>query len=157
MILPKLSTLLFLPLVWCQTVTPYLSFQGQTLANHSYVDLSLVGRKGDNHNSLQCHSELQNCCFASQGYLFGSWYFPSGNRLNFYKKSYGLYQDREAQKVRLHRRNRAISPTGIYSCAIAYNADEPRARETLYVGLYISGGIYYNYTSLHGINIIILS
>ena len=33
---------LFWSLVYCQTF-PYVSFMGQTLANHSYVDLSQVG------------------------------------------------------------------------------------------------------------------
>ena len=41
-----LAVLLFLGLFWslvyCQTF-PFVSFMGQTLANHSYVDLSLVG------------------------------------------------------------------------------------------------------------------
>ena len=34
----------FWSLVQCQTY-PYVSFMGQTLANHSYVDLRTVGRK----------------------------------------------------------------------------------------------------------------
>ena len=38
---------------------PYVSFSGQNLANHSYVDLCLVGYSGD---SVQCHTDLTTCC-----------------------------------------------------------------------------------------------
>ena len=34
------------------------------------------------------------------------------------------------------------SPSGIYRCDIAFDSDEPLARETFYVGVYNNGGIY---------------
>ena len=37
---------------------PYVSFMGQTLANHSYVDLSLVGIPKNGGDSAQCHTDL---------------------------------------------------------------------------------------------------
>ena len=47
-----LSLLLFLVEVHSQQTFPYVSFMGQTLANHSYVNLSLVGTSGS--DSVQC-------------------------------------------------------------------------------------------------------
>ena len=43
-----LAVVVSLSLLWClvegnSQTFPYVSFMGQTLANHSYVDLSLVG------------------------------------------------------------------------------------------------------------------
>ena len=62
-----LSVLLLLGLYWslvyCQTF-PYVSFMSQTLANHSYVDLSLVGRPDvlDGGEGVQCITDLTTCC-----------------------------------------------------------------------------------------------
>ena len=50
---------------------PYVSFHGQTLANHSYVDLSLVGDDGSGSDSVQCHTDLSTCCSGESG--FSSW------------------------------------------------------------------------------------
>ena len=54
---------LFWSLVYCQTF-PYVSFMSQTLANHSYVDLSLVGRPDvlDGGEGVQCITDLTTCC-----------------------------------------------------------------------------------------------
>ena len=64
---------------------PYVSFRGQTLANHSYVDLSLVGYLTT--DSVQCHTDLTTCCSGSQGIHRGDWYFPIRDRLQFDKFS----------------------------------------------------------------------
>ena len=71
---------LFLSLVHSQTF-PYVSFIGQTLANHSYVDLSTVGSADDNSDSVVCHTDLGTCCSGSQGIHRGDWSFPNGTVL----------------------------------------------------------------------------
>ena len=53
---------------------PYVSFMGQTLANHSYVDLSLVGVPKNGGDSVQCHTDLTTCCGGGQGIHRGDWY-----------------------------------------------------------------------------------
>ena len=134
------------PLVNSQSF-PYVSFMGQTLANHSYMDLSYVG--DDYHsgsNGIQCHTDLHTCCTGAQGQHRGDWYFPDGTtRLPFYGH---IYERRGSERVALHRRNNANSPTGIYRCYIPTNAvhDDNRnsVRDTVYVGLYTaSGGMFY--------------
>ena len=72
----------FWSLVYCQTF-PYVSFMSQTLANHSYVDLSLVGNDGIGSDSVQCHTDLNTCCSINDGSHRGDWYFPNGTRLPF--------------------------------------------------------------------------
>ena len=106
--------LLSLVEVHCQTF-PYISFMGQTLVNHSYVDLSLVGYSSDGSNSVQCHTDLSTCCSGSQGFHRGDWYFPSGDRLPL---SGNVYEARGAQRVEL-RCTTATGPTCIYRCDIA--------------------------------------
>ena len=104
---------LFWSLVHCQQTFPYVSFMGQILPDHSYVDLSTV-----DSDSVLCHTDLSTCCSGSQGYHRGDWYFPGGDRLLF---SGGMYEARGAQRVDLHRTT-ATGPTGIYCCYISTEA-----------------------------------
>ena len=136
-----LLVLLSLVEVHCQQTVPYVTFMGQTLVNHSYVDLSEVGSASDGSNSVQCHTDLSTCCSGSQGSHHGDWYFPNGTRLPF---SGDMYEARGAQRVDLHRTT-ATGPTGIYHCDIATNAvhgnTDFSVRDTVYVGLYPTDGM----------------
>ena len=105
---------LFCSLVHCQTF-PYVSFMGQTLVNHSYVDLSTVGYSSDGSNSVQCHTDLSTYCSGSQGPHRGDWYFPDGERLPLLGEM--LYECRGPQRVDL-RRASGNGPTGIYIAVI---------------------------------------
>ena len=121
---------------------PYVSFMGQTLANHSYVNLTLVGDDGSGSNSVQCLTDLGTCCSGAQGSHRGDWHFPNGNRLSF---SAGVYESREDQRVDLRRIKSATSPTGIYRCDIATEAVHDNTNASVrdrpvYVGLYTASG-----------------
>ena len=142
-------TALLLVLLWSlvevhsQTV-PYLTFMGETLPNHAFVNLSLVGTDGI--DSVQCHTDLSTCCSGTQGADRGDWYFPSGDRLGFSNSAGNIYEFRTAQRVDLRRRNNADMPSGIYRCDIETNAvnsadsDDNTDRETVYAGIYATGG-----------------
>ena len=126
--------------VHSQTV-PYVTFMGENLPNHGYVDLSLVGSAGD--GSVQCHTDLDTCCSSTQGADRGDWYFPSGGRLQFSGSTDDIYESRIAQRVDLRRRNNG-DMSGIYRCDIETNAvhsDDSTERDTVYVGMYVTGGI----------------
>ena len=118
---------------------PYVSFRGQTLANHSYVDLSQVGDDGSGSDSVRCITDLSTCCSSPQGVHRGDWYFPDGARLPFPGRG-DIYEYRRAQGVALYRRNNANSPVGIYRCDIPTEAvhvdGDISVRDTVYVGLY---------------------
>ena len=133
---------LFWSLVHSQTF-PYVSFMGQTLANH-YVDLSTVGSEPDGSDSVQCRTDLSTCCSNAQGPHRGDWYFPYGTRLPFF--SGVMNEGRGAQRVDLHQTS-ATGPTGIYRCDIptdnVHDNTDISVRDTVYVGLYAgSGGRY---------------
>ena len=123
--------------VQCQTF-PYVSFMGHTLANHSYVDISLVGIDDSGSDSVQCYTDLSTCCSGAQGPHRGDWYFPNGNRLPFPDGS-PIVESRQSRRVDL-RRNRGTGPTGIYRCDIQTVVVHDNTRESVYVGLYISTG-----------------
>ena len=136
--------------VQSQTEYPYISFRGTTLPNHSYVDLSLVGddRSSSDNNTVQCHTDLQTCCRSAQGIHRGDWFAPgSDTRLPFSGEASGctcLYEDRQSEVVHIHRRGSPTGPSGIHRCVVAtipvHNDSDPYAGETIYVGIYGSGG-----------------
>ena len=124
---------LFWSLVHCQQTFPYVSFMGQNLPDHAYVDLSTVGSA----DSVQCHTDFSTCCSGRQG---PHWYFPDGTRLPF---SGDTYEGRGPQTVFLRRRT-ATGPTGIYRCDIptyaVHDDTDTSVRDTVYVGLYVGRG-----------------
>ena len=132
--------------VHSQTEYPYVSFMGEILPNHAYVNLSLVGNDGSGSDSVQCHTDLQACCGGSQGIHRGDWIPPgSDSHLPFSNGDGDIYEVRGAERVDIRRRNNADMPSGIYHCHIATNAihddrDIFSVRESVYVGMYINGG-----------------
>ena len=121
-------------------MTFHVSFLGQTLANHSYVNLSRVGDDISGSDSVQCITDLHICCSSTQGPYRGDWYSPDGMRLPL---SGDIYESRGAQGVNLHRRNHN-NVSGIYRCNIStiavHNVADTSLGEMVYVGLYHSGG-----------------
>ena len=135
--------------VYCQTF-PLVSFMSQTLANHSYVDISLVGSAGSGSDSVQCITDLNTCCSDTEGPHRGDWHFPNGTRLPI--SGYDIYERRGSQKVHLRRRNSATPAVGIYRCDIPTNDVHDdnyifSVRDTVYVGLYTGSGGNANWKS----------
>ena len=130
--------------VQSQTEYPYISFMGNPLPEHSYIDLSQVGRDRDTiNNTVQCHTDLVTCCRV--GIHRGDWFAPGNNtRLPFIDDGGDIYETHTYQMVHLHRRNNANGPSGIYCCVIPTNAvhddSDQSVGETVYIGLYVSGG-----------------
>ena len=128
--------------VHSQTEYPYVSFiGGDTIAlpNHAFANLSLVGVEGS--NSVRCHTDLSTCCRESEGIHRGDWIPPgSEESLPSDVTSADIYQVQGPQRVILRRRNDANMPSGIYRCDIPTNDNDISVRESVYVGLYASGG-----------------
>ena len=115
--LSLLSLLWSLVEVHCQTA-PYVTFMGNTVPNHGYVDLGLVGddyRNGS--DSVQCITNLDTCCSSDEGPHRGDWYFPDGTRLPFPINGL-IFESLGDQRVNLFRRSGGNSPVGIYRCYI---------------------------------------
>ena len=138
-----LSLLLSLVEVHSQKTFPYVSFMDQTLANHSYVDLTEVGNPDhrDGGHGVQCVTDLATCCTGTDGAHRGDWYFPNGTRLPFNAPDVDTYEFRWAQGVDIRNNYRANSPTvGIYRCEIptiaVHDGTDTSVRDSVYVGLY---------------------
>ena len=126
---------------------PYLTFRGNNISNHGYVDLNTVGY--DSPNAVQCHTDLVTCCTGSQGPDRGDWYFPDGDRLPF---SSNVFEARSDRIVFLFYTSSG-GTSGIYRCDIETVAvNDNGDHETVYVGLYTSGGEC-SLLSLNGIHI----
>ena len=124
---------------------PYLTFMGETLPNHSYVELSLVGG-ANSGDEMVCHTDLSTCCYDGAGADRGDWYFPDGDRLPF-PGNHPLIESGQFQRVELRQGvGSGSTPSGIYRCNIETTAvnsadnTDTTTRETVYVGLYDSGG-----------------
>ena len=145
-----LSLLWSLVEVHSQTA-PYVSFMGNNLPNHAYVELTLVGTaNGDPGNVVRCITDLGTCCTSSQGVHRGDWFFPNGDSLPLKSPGINIFEVRGAQQVALRRRNNAMEPSGIYRCDVptvtVHDDTDLSVRETVYVGLYLpSGGIHTSY------------
>ena len=142
-----LLCVLFGSLVDSQPV-PYISFMGETLSNHSYVDLSLVGDPVGGGEGVQCHTDLQPCCSSDEdGIRSGDWYYPDEVGVRFASDTTAdIYMQRGSQRVELRRREDTLLPSGVYRCEIPIEViDEindmySSVKERVYVGVYGSGG-----------------
>ena len=129
-----------------QTV-PYLTFMGNRIPNHSYVDLNTVR----NHNScdclhVRCHTDLTLCCSGAQGPDRGDWYFPNESVLPYSQYSANVYEGRGDKLVTL-RYSGSGGKSGIYRCDVETSRVKNKdGRKTVYVGLYAIGGEWHQTT-----------
>lgn len=124
--------------VECQPQAPYVSFMGEIVSNHAYIDINQIG---EGANSLRCHTDLVTCCSANQGSVHrGSWLFPNDTVIPFIYQNDSIYMKRSDQRVDLRRKR--LAPSGIYLCDIptvaVHSEDSNTPRAATYVGLYTS-------------------
>ena len=137
------TAVLLCALLWSlvdSQTAPYVRFNNMILPNHGYVDLSQVGEAGS--NSVQCHTDLTSCCTSgiTNAVDRPDWYLPGSGAVPL-PFSGGIYQARGVQRNDLRRRNNVLTPSGIYRCEIPTDdGDDGFVRETVYVGIYSSGG-----------------
>lgn len=115
---------------------PSVTFFGYTLVNHDYINLTRVGSGDDGESSLKCHTDLYT----------GDWYAPNDSRVPSDGAVYKTYMEK---RVDLRRRSDVSLTSGIYRCTVETAAvtssdidDTSSTQESLYVGLYTSGGNY---------------
>ena len=136
MSLSLLSLIVFVCLAEVQSHdVPYLTFQGEFIANHSYVNASLLGMAGD--TSIRCHTDLGTCCQGTPDR--GYWYFPNGSTVQNLGNSQSVYTLSGIQIFQLRRRSEPLSTSaeGIYCCEVpTFTSESERA----YVGLYSREG-----------------
>ena len=95
----------------------------------------------DGSDSVQCHTDLSTCCNNAAGADRGDWFFPSGTVLPIPNIAHNIFESRQPQQVDLRHRGTGDAISGIYRCTVETNAvNDEDGRETVYAGLYASGG-----------------
>ena len=132
---------------------------GETLPDHSYVDLSALGELDNEDDYVVCHTDLTSCCGGDGRNDRGFWYFPNGDVLPGAGSAGGagaatnpiVLMRTVSQSVRLIRgTGSGDAPSGLYRCIIETVAENDPGSpspdngigETLYVGVYSTGGMY---------------
>lgn len=121
--------------------TVFVSFGYLVLGNHSYVNFNTVG--DTRPDRVRCITDLETCCSMYQGFHRGYWSTPGGKRLaGLVIGSQNVYEAREDRSVELCRRGPGNAVSGIYRCDIntKHHSDLDRNMETIFIGLYDSGG-----------------
>ena len=124
----------------------YLTLNGVYIPNHGYVMISDIGSTGGDTGgtALICNTNhIANFTTLHGGryHSGGDWHASDGTRVGDLGTDDvpGFERDRRPMMVRLHRNTDTGTPSeGIYYCVVA---DDTFINQTVYVGLYNSGGI----------------
>ena len=108
---------------------PHVTFMGETLVNHSYVEIDRVGNSDGGSNSIQCSFNSSDDTV---------WYFPNSTRLPYSNESHdGIYQLQVSSRVDIHLTTASTPSIGMYYCEIS-TAGVGNIKS--YVGLFNSRG-----------------
>ena len=122
----------------------YLSLNDDIIPNHGYVVISDIGSTDD--TALICHTNRPATITDIGGYnnSGGDWFAPNGMTVGFggiHTSVPGFVRRRGPMMVRLLRDTATDPPSeGIYHCLVE---DDTLTEQTVYVGLYNSGGGIY--------------
>ena len=113
----------------------FLSLNGDIIPNHGYVVISEIGSTGDN-TALLCNTHLPTPTGSINS--GGNWFSPDETRVNLADVP-RLTRNRGDMVVRLFRNtdDPRTPAEGIYHCMVQ---DDTGTLQTVYVGLYNSGG-----------------
>ena len=99
--------------------------------NHTNNSVVVITDIETGANGLICTTTFRPCCKDGQQ---GEWYYPDGTMVPNKAADEDFFRSRSKDgKVRLNRRNSAISPTGIFHCELPVSDN---VTQTLYVGVY---------------------
>ena len=120
----------------------YLSLRGDIIPNHGYVVISDIG--STDSTALICHTNRPVPDGSTNS--GGNWFGPNRTRV-FQDDVPGFVRNRGPMVVRLLRNTATAPPAeGIYHCEIE---DDMFKKQTVYVGLYDSGGGMCNTHTVH--------
>ena len=109
----------------------YLSFD-VSLYTNNYILIDDIGERvtGGIGGPLLCYTDNRQCCNSMD---MGDWYLPGGMKVGDESDSGDFYVTRGPSVVRLHRRNNATSPIGMFCCEIP-NARSANTRSCIDIG-----------------------
>ena len=128
----------------CNLVMPcsvgaYLSINGDPIPNNSNISINAIG-EGPNE-ALLCLTDFYHFFNDSDAIEnIGRWYYLNGSAVTLDTNN-DIYMSNDGGVVRLHRKNNAVMPTGIFRCEIL---NSNKTRQSIYVE------VYYESTSITG-------
>ena len=114
---------------------PYITFNGEQLPNHSYVDIELLGNAPDGSNVLQCHTDLSTCCDPNSDIHAGQWVLPNGETAGVSPADYGVREGEQRIDLTFEGTSATVIE-GMFRCDIPTQSVNDVARASVYVGLY---------------------
>ena len=116
----------------------YLSLDGEVIPNHGYVEISGIG--SSDTTALLCHTNRP----ANGANSGGDWFAPDGTPVGVVASTTvpGFGRNKGPMVVRLRRNSDTAPDEGIYWCTVS---DAEDASQSVYVGLYNTGGGMYIY------------
>lgn len=133
--------------IYTLTNVPYISFNGERLPDHSYLDIRRLGDAANGSNVLQCHTDLETCCGDSEDMQHtGEWILPNGLVVGPSDARFNVRILSQRIDLAYSAPNSPTSQdTGIFRCSVPTNAINDignTARESVYIGLYKGDGMY---------------
>ena len=123
----------------------YLSLNGEVILNHGFVEISDIG--SSDTTALLCHTNRPP---PPGGYTSGEdWFAPNGTRVGGLDSTDvpGFGRNRGPMLLRLQRSISGTPDEGIYWCGVK---DATETNQTVYVGLYNTGGGIFSLTYQNG-------
>ena len=122
----------------------YLGLNGEVIPNHGYVEISDIG--SSDTTALLCHT---NTPADRSGHSGGNWFAPDEDRVGGLSSTDvpGFGRNRGPMLVRLQRSISGTPDEGIYWCGVK---DATETNQTVYVGLYNTGGGIFSLTYQNG-------
>ena len=112
--------------------SPYVTFRGQQLSNHSYINIAQLGNTSQ--TSLQCHTD-SDYDYDYDGSLDfrARWLFPNGGEI----QTGGSFTVRVLfQRIELLYSGGSVPVSGIYRCQMPTVSANGTTNQSVYIGLY---------------------
>ena len=109
-------------------------FLSTPLYTNNYILIADIGERiaGRTGEPLLCYTDNTQCC-NSTSMNMGDWSLPDGTKVGGENDGGDFYISRGLSVVRLHRRNNATSPTGMFCCEVP-NARSVNIRTCIDIG-----------------------
>lgn len=110
----------------------FLNLDGQDIPSHSYVAIDAIGPTVE--TALLCETDNVDCCTEN---VTGGWYYPNGSAVESTPSNVHAFYTSVGNQLVYLIRGPGNPDEGMYSCIVP---DRFSALQTLYVGLYMTGG-----------------
>ena len=114
---------------------PYITFIGERLPNNAFVNIQQISDAVDT-STLQCHTDLSECCSPSQHSHTGMWVLPNGAEVMHGQTVFGYTAIGTERRIDLTYNTLLNSPVeGVFKCTVSVFGT-PTVQQSVYVGIH---------------------